>query len=363
MNPESASHKRLHTRIEPLKSIDRDDREELLNSTEILIRGTPLEHFEGESLKEILQLREHYGSRVFAKVLSETPSESHYDYCFPRLLFFLETEGLISSEDIKHLIEPTSCNAGVSLAWNAALKGYNTEIVVPEVLPLARAHRVAEEATVLTKASSKAGFIKGMNQRLKRRMVELRKDGTGFYCPNHSEIDQTPESFSVIGNEINVQLPTDTNLDYSVVAIGNGTTVKGITPALEPRNPDIEHVGFEDANSNVTLIGAGGRQGMQMRFVEELKNVHFPVQQLNEGDWRELFEGYNRGKSRRETIGHTSAAALAVARNLIQQRKEALDVLVLFYDKADRYGNTVVTSDESVYLGNGRWSEGVILER
>jgi cysteine synthase len=353
----SASYKRLHSRIQVLSSLDIEDSELMLRETEKIVQGTPLLEFQDEELQEILQIREHYGSRIFAKVLSETPGESHYDYCFPRLLFFLEQQGIISPQKTKHLIEPTSCNAGVSLSWVAKMKGYDTEIIIPEVLPTARASRVHEEATSVTLASSDSGFIKGMNHKLKRRMVELRKANTDFYCPNHSEIEQTPQTFSVIGEEVNRQLPSDANLDVFIGALGNGTTIKGIAPALEKEHQAIECVGFEDAGEKVTLIGAGGRQGMQMRFVDELKESRLLVQQLQENDWKELFEGFNRGKKRKETIGHTSAAALSVARTLIQQRKQALNILVLFYDKADRYGHTIVRSDDSVYLGNENWSD------
>ena len=360
--PMSASHRRLENRIEPLMHIDRDNRAQLLEATERIVQETPLMRIEGDALKETLQLHDHYGAVIYAKLLSETPGENHYDYCFPRLLHTLEDLGLISPDRTKRLIEPTSCNAGVSLAWNARVKGYETEIVIPETLPLARAMRVREEATDVTFASSKEGFIKGIQNRLRRRMVELKKEGTGFWCPNHSETDLTPELFGIVGEEINRQLPKGVQPDVLLAALGNGTTIKGITPVLQKRHDRLEVIAYEDADADVTLIGAGGRQGVNMKFVEELKGGSLPVQQLHRADWHELFEGYNRNKQRIDTIGCTSAAALSIARTIIQERKKALNILVMFYDKADRYGNTVVTDDTSVYMGNGKWSKGIELE-
>ena len=363
----SASHKRLLEDISALKEHE-DDPCSWLEKAREITEGTPLKTISGTQLEQVLQLNDVFGSTVYAKVLSETPGENHYDYCMPSLITMQQqrrkaNEGRRIPPNTTRLLEPTSTNAGISLAWVARQKGLESEIVMPERMDKIREHRVREEADVVTLAPwlTDEHYLPGVNEMLKHRKRKMADQNVKFRIPNHSEEDDTPNLFRRIGREVHQRLDeTGIKIDIFVGAFGNGTTITGIGDELkEVHNVGLEVIGFgERASTCPTMIGATGIGDLRLKFREQLLAGGMPLEQLDGAEVKELFEGWNIGKSRRETIGISSAGALLVAKKLIESRRQALNVLVLFYDKADRYGNILVTEDDAKYQGGGRWTSG-----
>jgi len=349
MKSHSASYERFLARRAPLDAVDHKDRAALLKAMETLVGNTLLVSIDGEVLRDVLELRREYGSVVYAKNLSETPGENHYDYCYPWLLYTTEEDKRTAPETTV-LLENTSGNAGVSFGWVAREMGYHTVLVVPQNIPAARKERLRESVDELVLPEQKIGFIKDTQVALLRELTERQKSGARVVLPNHSRRHETCEAFSRIGAEVNQQLPDGERLDAAIFGIGNGTTITGIAPVLQQQHPDVTTVGFTDLHNS--LIGVTGKTGVQFPFVDKLR--------LDEGhcllpkDWTNVLERYNRGRARIDTIGRTSAASLAIAKRMIEQRQKAMHILVLFYDKLDRYANEPITT-EAVYRGNGEW--------
>jgi len=346
-------------RLEQRTSVAKDYvlNEERWSSVDKIIGNTPL-----------VPIQADFGSRIWAKVESENPGESHYDRCYVELLRAMEQLG--ECKPGGRLLEVTSGNAGVSCGWIARLRGYQTDIVIPPLDP-AREHVIRETNDAVIR-SQHDGFLSGAVRTFRDVAREARRAGHPYVIPNHSRRPETPRAFERIGAEINTQLPQNIELDAFVCAIGNGTTVTGITRALRERHHKILIHGFEDAGApcayqrkyggsntpysgTVRMPGAGGTHDVDMPFVDP--DFFNQISLVPEAQWQAVFEEWNTQHPERiDTIGRTSAAALSVARTLIAERRKAMNVLILFYDKADRYGDQVVEREDALYRGNGRWS-------
>ena len=327
--------------------LTQETRRELYEALKDIIGKTPLRSTDAA-----------YGSKIWITEESENPGESHYDRCFYHLLEHMESDGSIIPNQTT-LMEVTSGSAGISFGWICKILGYQSKIVIPDELPPAR-RRIIEETVDEVIPSGRPGeYLEGAVQTFKtlvknkQTLAEIKNKKLAL--PNHSQTPLTPRAFEDIGREVIAALPAHLHLDTFVCAIGNGTTVTGITRGLREQYKNISVHGFQDAKrgNHVTLFGAGGRGKLPMPFVEP---QHYDqVTDLEEADWLPTFEAYNRGKTREDTIGRTSAAALTLANRIIEQRQQAMNILILFYDKADRYGEEIVTDERAVYAGDGHW--------
>lgn len=365
----SAAYERLQAQLVPLQSIDPNDRNARHGKLDELIRGVSLREIRGDLLRHILDIREEYGSVAYIADLSEKLGENHYSYPILHLLrkaeFLARRRRIIPGQT--RAVETSSGSLAASFGFLTNKLNIPNEIIVSEALPPARIFRVREfnNAGTVTIASAKDGFIAGMVNKLEERLKELRAAGIEHYCLNHSRNADTIEGFSIIGNEINEVLPASVQLDYGVFGKGNATSIHGIYSVLkrDPRHTKMQLACYRDAAKRgeiVSMIGVGGQQGVYFPFINSLPS--HSEEELAKEDWKDIYERYNRGKKRKDTIGHSSAGNLAVIRKIIEEERRPLQLLGIFYDKADTTGNTVVTSEDAEYVNNETWSHGYNLQ-
>lgn len=211
---------------------------------------------------------EGLNARILAKVESFNPLGSVKDRVGYALIADAEEKGLINRDTL--IIEPTSGNTGIGLAYTAAIKGYRLILTMPESMSRERRSllKALGAELVLTPAA------KGMQGAIDRAK-ELREEHPNSYIPGQFTNPANAEAHRrTTAQEILRDM--DGKVDYFVSAIGTGGTITGIGEVLKAHDPETRVVAVEPAASPVLSGGKPGPhkiQGIGAGFVPEVLNT------------------------------------------------------------------------------------------
>lgn len=219
-------------------------------------------------LVRLNKLTEGIDAEVLVKVESFNPVSSVKDRVAVALIEDAEKKGKINKDTT--IIEPTSGNTGVALAFAAAAKGYKLKIVLPESFSIERRKlvKIFGADLVLTPA---ADGIPGAIKEAER----LNNEIDNSIILQQFENQANPEIHEKLtGQEI--LKDTDGNVDILISAVGTGGTVTGIARAIKKENPDFKAIAVEAASSPVLSGGEKGShkiQGISPGFVAETTDL------------------------------------------------------------------------------------------
>ncbi|MDE6581522.1 MAG: cysteine synthase A, partial [Duncaniella sp.] len=236
------------------------------------------------------------------------------------------------------IIEPTSCNTGIGLAWVASVKGYKTILTMPETMSLERRKLLQAFGATLVLTPG----AEGMNGAI-RKAEELRDSTPGAVILQQFENPANPEKHrNTTAREI--WEDTDCEVDILVAGVGTGGTLSGTAEGLKACNPAIEAVAVEPEHSAVLSgekAGPHKLQGIGAGFVPG--NYHAAavdrVIKISDDD---AFR-YSRMLVRKEGLlaGISSGAALAAAVKLACEKdNEGKMIVVILPDTGERYMST-----------------------
>lgn len=272
-------------------------------------------------------------ARVLAKVECFNPGGSVKDRVALGMIEDAEQKGILKPGAV--IIEPTSGNTGVGLAWIGVMKGYECLIVMPDSMSVERQNllRAAGARLVLTPGTlGMAGAI-AEAERLQKEIPNAVILGQ-FVNPSNPGIHQ-----KTTGEEI--WKDTDGKVDVFVAGVGTGGTLTGVARALKAHNPNVRIVAVEPSGSPVLSGGkpaTHGIQGIGAGFVPDIYDATV-VDEVLTVEYEDSISAV-RNLSRYEglLVGISSGAAVCAALSLARRPEmEGKTIVALLPDTGERY--------------------------
>ena len=300
------------------------------SSLQQLVGATPL--LELNNIKNELNLK----ARILAKLECFNPGGSVKDRVALQMILSAREKGLLTEGGT--IIEPTSGNTGIGLAWVASAMGYKAIIVMPDSMSIERIKLMEAFGAQVVLTAGKEGMSGAI-----AKTNELAKAIPGSIIGGQFENPANPQAhYLTTGPEI--WQDTDGKLDIFVAGVGTGGTITGTSRDLKERDPHIGIVAIEPAASPLLTQGKAGPHGLQgigANFVPEIldRTVIDDILTVTE----EEASSAARLLARKEGIlcGISSGAALHGAIALAKDEKNAgKTIVVLLPDSGERYLST-----------------------
>ena len=273
---------------------------------------------------------------VYAKVESFNPLSSVKDRVALNMVESAEKEGKLRKGSV--IIEPTSGNTGVGLAYVAAVKGYRVILTMPETMSVERRKLLAALGAELVLTDGKAG-MKGAIEKAN----EIAAQTPGSFIPQQFENPANPEAhIQTTGPEI--WKDTEGKVDIFVSAAGTGGTVTGVGTFLKSKNPNVQIVAVEPDTSAVLSGKPAGPhkiQGLGAGFVPKTYNPEVVDEIYLTNDVKAGNIARRAAKEEGLLVGISSGAALEAALTIAKRpENKGKTIVALLPDTGERYLST-----------------------
>lgn len=246
------------------------------------------------------------------------------------------------------IIEPTSGNTGIGLAWVAAVKGYKLILTMPETMSVERQNLLKALGATLVLTPGNEG-MKGAI----RRANELKEENPGSIIPQQFENAANPAiHISTTAQEI--WRDTDGKVDIFVAGVGTGGTLSGTAIGLKKYKPELKAIAVEPDSSPVLSGGQAGThkiQGIGAGFVPKNFNADIVDGIVRVKDDDAIKASRLLAQKEGLLVGISSGAALYAAIQLAREEENAGKTIVaVLPDTGERYLSTVLYSFENYPL-------------
>ncbi len=279
---------------------------------------------------------------IIAKLEHFNPLSSTKDRIGFAMIKDGEDKGLINQDTV--IIEPTSGNTGIALAFVAASRGYRLILTMPETMSIERRNLLAALGAELVLTPGPDGMPGAI-----AKANELAKEIANSYVPQQFENPSNPEIHRKTTAE-EIWRDTDGDIDIFVAGIGTGGTITGVGEVLKSRKPDVKVIAVEPAGSPVLSEGRKGPhkiQGIGAGFVPKVLNTQvydeiFPVENDDA-----FATARALAKSEGLLVGISSGAALYAATQIARLPENAgKKIVVILPDTGERYLSTPLFKDQ-----------------
>ncbi|MFB7815887.1 cysteine synthase A [Paenibacillus chitinolyticus] len=301
-----------------------------------LIGNTPLLELVNFGKKQQVE------ARLLAKLEYFNPAGSVKDRIGYAMIKDAEEKGLLRPGSV--IIEPTSGNTGVGLAFAAAALGYKLIITLPESFSIERRKLLAALGAELVLTPAEEGMSGAI-----RKAEELGAELPGAFVPQQFENPANPDVHRRTTAE-EIWRDTDGAVDIFVAGVGTGGTVSGVGQALKAKNPAVNIVAVEPADSPVLSGGKRGMhkiQGIGAGFVPGNFDSSVVDEILTVKNEEALTTARLLARNEGLLVGISSGAAVHAASVLAERpENKGKTIVVLLPDTGERYLSTDLFQEE-----------------
>lgn len=295
-------------------------------------------------LVKLRRVAEGAVATVYGKMENMNPLWSVKDRIARAMIEAAERDGKINKDTV--VIEPTSGNTGIGLAYVCAARGYKLKVTMPESMSLERRRilRALGAEIILTPAAE------GMKGAVKRA-EDLLGENANWFMPQQFKNPANPEVHRKTTAE-EIWRDTEGKVDILVSGVGTGGTITGVSEVLKKKKPSFQAIAVEPVNSPVITQKKAGQplqpgrhtiQGIGAGFIPDVLNVDIidDVVQVKDTDAGEMAR--NLAKLEGLFCGISCGAAAWAAVEVAKRKENAgKTIVVILPDLGERYLSTTL---------------------
>ncbi len=279
---------------------------------------------------------------VLAKLENMNPLWSVKDRIAAAMINAAERDGKIKPDTV--LIEPTSGNTGIGLAYVCAARGYKLMVTMPESMSVERRRMLKALGAELVLTPAAEGMPGAV-----RKAEEILAANKNYFMPQQFKNPANPEVHRKTTAE-EIWRDTEGKVDIFVAGVGTGGTITGVSEVLKSRKPSVHVVAVEPVNSPVITQKRAGEplkpgkhtiQGIGAGFIPDVLNVSVIDETVLVSDDDAMETARNMAKHEGLMCGISSGAAAWAAVQLAQRKEHAgKTIVVILPDIGERYLST-----------------------
>ncbi len=293
-------------------------------------------------LVKINRLQKTKAATILVKLESFNPLSSVKDRIGVALIEDAEKKGLLNRNSV--IIEPTSGNTGIALAFTAAAKGYKLILTMPETMSVERRQllKILGAEVVLTEGS------KGMKGAI-AKADDLAASTPNSFVPQQFNNQANPEIHRKTTAEEIIR-DTDAKVDIFIAGVGTGGTVTGVGEVLKKKIPGVKIIAVEPKDSPVLSGGKPGPhkiQGIGAGFIPGVFNGKTVDEIIQVGNEDAGIIARRLAKEEGILVGISSGAALWAALQVAERpESKGKTIVVVLPDTGERYLSTWLFQDQ-----------------
>ncbi len=300
-----------------------------------LIGNTPL--------LELTNYNEKNGidAHIIAKLEYFNPGGSVKDRVGYNLIKTAEEKSLINNDTV--IIEPTSGNTGIALAFVSAAKGYKLILTMPETMSIERRNLLKALGAEIVLTPGQEGMKGAIN-----KAQELHQGIENSFIPQQFENSANPEIHRKTTAE-EIWRDTDGKIDIFVSGIGTGGTITGVGEVLKERNPNVKIIAVEPDDSAVLSGDKPGPhkiQGIGAGFIPGVLNTNIIDEIIRVKNDEAFVTAREVARTEGLVVGISAGAALFAAAEIAKRpENKGKMIVVLLPDTGERYISTPLFQD------------------
>lgn len=300
----------------------------IANNLTELIGNTPL--------VRLNRIAEGTKGKVVAKLESFNPLGSVKDRIGVAMVVDAEEKGLIKKDTV--IVEPTSGNTGIALAFVCAARGYKLVLIMPDTMSIERRQLLSALGAELILTSGAEGMPGAI-----KRAEQFVAENSGCFMPQQFKNLSNPEIHRLTTAE-EIWRDTEGEVDILVAGVGTGGTLTGVATVLKERRPGLRVIAVEPAASPVLSGGSPGShkiQGIGAGFKPDVLNLNLVDEIIKVTNENAGITSRRLAKEEGILAGISSGAAVWAALH-IAMRAENSDkyIIVILPDTGERYLST-----------------------